>query len=172
MSGTYTTMRLMVAMLVASVIAVAPVGCSDKEETSNSPATAQQGTSDKLTILDTQVLQETTPVALQDRAHPFPRRLEIPEFPRDAEWLNTKPLTKGDLKGKFVLMDFWTYCCINCIHILPELKKLEKAYAYGLEGIGVNSARFKSEEETENSGKAILRYEIEPRNVNDASHRI
>ena len=172
MSGTYTTMRLMVAMLVASVIAVAPVGCSDKEETSNSPATAQQGRSDKPTIIDTQVLQDTTPVALQDRAHPFPRRLEIPEFPRDAEWLNTKPLTKGDLKGKFVLMDFWTYCCINCIHILPELKKLEKAYPNELVVIGVHSAKFKNEEETENIEQAILRYEIEHPVVNDASHQI
>ncbi len=72
------------------------------------------------------------PVALQDAdENPFPRRIDVPEdvfFPKDREWLNTKPLSKKDLKGKFVLLDFWTYCCINCIHILPELKKLEKKY--------------------------------------------
>src|SRR5687767_5966035 len=65
-------------------------------------------------------------------AHPFPNRDPIrhiaPEFPKGLDWINTHPLTKADLKGKFVLLDFWTYCCINCIHILPELKKLEKEF--------------------------------------------
>ena len=59
--------------------------------------------------------------------HPFPQKIPIPDFSKDITWLNTKPLTKQDLKGKFVLLDFWTYCCINCMHILPELKKLEQA---------------------------------------------
>src|SRR5207253_1076881 len=54
--------------------------------------------------------------------NPFPRRIEVPEFSEKLTWLNSKPLTiKKDLKGKFVLLDFWTYCCINCMHILPEL---------------------------------------------------
>ncbi|MFI4877147.1 MAG: hypothetical protein ACIALR_17465, partial [Blastopirellula sp. JB062] len=48
---------------------------------------------------------------------PFPRRIPAPEFPTDMEWLNTSgPLRLRDLRGKFVLLDFWTYCCINCIH--------------------------------------------------------
>ena len=60
--------------------------------------------------------------------HPFPRRSKAPEFAKDLTWINTGgPIRMRDLKGKFVLLDFWTYCCINCIHILPELKKLEKA---------------------------------------------
>ena len=60
------------------------------------------------------------------QANPFRKRLDAPEFPKGMEWINTRPLTKADLKGKFVLLDFWTYCCINCMHILPELKKLEQ----------------------------------------------
>ncbi len=61
--------------------------------------------------------------------NPFARRISIPDLPTGMQWLNTsKPLTKQDLKGKFVVLDFWTYCCINCLHILPELKKLEQAY--------------------------------------------
>ncbi len=41
-----------------------------------------------------------------------------PEFPADIEWLNTdKPLSIASLKGKVVLLDFWTYCCINCMHV-------------------------------------------------------
>ena len=65
-------------------------------------------------------------------------------------WLNTGgPLRKQDLKGKFVLLDFWTYCCINCMHILPELKKLEQAYPNTLVVIGVHSAKFATEQETQ-----------------------
>jgi thiol-disulfide isomerase/thioredoxin len=85
------------------------------------------------------------------------------------EWLNTdKPLViSEDLKGKFVLLDFWTYCCINCIHILPELKKLEHEFPNELVVIGVHSAKFEAEKDTQNIAEAILRYEIEHPVVND-----
>ena len=150
------------------------VGCQGKEDPSHSNNTAQQEPAGKPSILGTQVLQETTPVALQnqDEDNPFTRRLPIPEFPRNTEWLNTKPLKKEDLKGKFVLLDFWTYCCINCLHILPELKKLEHAYPKELVVIGVHSAKFKTEQETKNIQEAILRYEIEHPVINDAEHTI
>jgi len=106
-----------------------------------------------------------------DSQNPFPRRISAPEFPRDAEWLNTAgPLRKQDLKGKFVLLDFWTYCCINCIHILPELKKLEEAYADQLVVIGIHSAKFEAEKGSRNIEEAILRYEIEHPVINDANH--
>jgi hypothetical protein len=48
------------------------------------------------------------------QANPFPHRVAIPEFPKHLTWLNSRPLTKTDLKGKFVLLDFWTYCCTFC----------------------------------------------------------
>ena len=52
-----------------------------------------------------------------------------PAFPEPAEWLNTaRPLPLEELKGKAVLLDFWTYCCINCMHIIPDLKRLEAKY--------------------------------------------
>ena len=76
------------------------------------------------------------------------------------------------LRGKFVLLDFWTYCCINCMHILPELKKLEHAYPNELVVIGVHSAKFDAEKETENIRQAMLRYEIEHPVVNDADYKI
>jgi thiol-disulfide isomerase/thioredoxin len=105
--------------------------------------------------------------------NPFARRIEVPDFPRDMQWLNTNgPLRKKDLKGKFVILDFWTYCCINCIHILPELKKLEKAYPNELVVIGVHSAKFETEKGTKNIEEAVLRYEIEHPVVNDADHVI
>lgn len=111
--------------------------------------------------------------AANDPVHPFPQRISIPDFPKDMEWLNVGgPLRKQDLKGKFVLLDFWTYCCINCIHILPELKKLEQAYPNQLVVIGVHSAKFETEKGSKNIEEAILRYEIEHPVVNDADHKI
>ena len=103
--------------------------------------------------------------------HPFPKRLQVAPFPTDLAWLNTsKSIKLEDLKGKFVLLDFWTYCCINCMHILPELKKLEKAYPNNLVVIGVHSAKFDAEHGTKNVAEAILRYEIEHPVVNDPEH--
>ena len=85
------------------------------------------------------------------------------------EWMNTaQPLELNALRGKFVLLDFWTYCCINCMHILPELKKLEKKYADSLVVIGVHSAKFATERDAENIRQAILRYGIEHPVVNDS----
>jgi thiol-disulfide isomerase/thioredoxin len=105
--------------------------------------------------------------------NPFQRRIDVPEFPKGLEWLNTgRPLTKADLKGKFVLLDFWTYCCINCMHILPELKKLEEKYGDDLVVIGVHSAKFDGEKDSDSIRKAILRYEISHPVINDAEHEV
>lgn len=104
---------------------------------------------------------------------PFANAITAPALQGGVEWLNTAgPLDVKDLKGKFVLLDFWTYCCINCIHILPELKKLEKAYPNELVVIGVHSAKFDTEKDSENIREAIQRYEIEHPVVNDANHAI
>jgi thiol-disulfide isomerase/thioredoxin len=99
--------------------------------------------------------------------------LRVEEFPRDMEWINTAaPLRLRDLRGKFVLLDFWTYCCINCIHVIPELKKLEKAYPDQLVVIGVHSAKFDTERDSRNIREAVLRYEVVHPVVNDADHVI
>src|SRR5262249_6618714 len=88
-------------------------------------------------------------------------------------WLNTaSPLKLKDLRGKIVLLDFWTFCCINCIHTLPDLARLEKKYANQLVVIGVHSAKFDNEKNTESIRKAILRYEIHHPVVNDAQMKI
>ncbi len=100
-------------------------------------------------------------------------RVRAPEFPKGMEWLNTsQPVTMASLKGKVVVLDFWTYCCINCMHVLPDLKKLEHKYPRELVVIGVHSAKFDTEKETENIRQAILRYEIEHPVVNDNQMRI
>jgi len=87
--------------------------------------------------------------------------------------LNTdKPLSLAALKGKIVLLDFWTYGCINCIHIIPDLKKLEAKYPNQLVVIGVHSAKFANEKETENIRRIILRYEIEHPVYNDSEYAV
>ncbi|HEY0006924.1 MAG TPA: thioredoxin-like domain-containing protein [Pyrinomonadaceae bacterium] len=100
-------------------------------------------------------------------------RVRAPELKGGRGWLNTdQPLSLAALKGKVVLLDFWTYGCINCIHIIPDLKKLEAKYARQLVVIGVHSAKFDNEKETENIRRIILRYEIEHPVVNDADFAI
>ena len=100
-------------------------------------------------------------------------RVRAPELTGHRGWLNTdRPLSLAALKGKVVLLDFWTYGCINCIHILPDLKRLEPKYANQLVVIGVHSAKFQNEKETDNIRRIILRYEIEHPVVNDADFAI
>src|SRR5262249_24136275 len=88
-------------------------------------------------------------------------------------WPTTSgPIRLRDLRGKVVVLDFWTLCCINCIHTLPDLAKLEKKYANQLVVVGVHSAKFDNEKNSESIRKAILRYEINHPVVNDANMRI
>ena len=99
--------------------------------------------------------------------------VRAPEFPEGMQWLNTdRPLRLADLRGKVVLLDFWTYCCINCMHIIPALTTLEKKYARELVVIGVHSAKFQNEGDAANIRQAILRYEIQHPVVNDCDFRI
>lgn len=83
-------------------------------------------------------------------------------------WLNTpKPITAEDLAGRIILLDFWTFCCINCMHVIPDLKYLEEKFGNDLTVIGVHSAKFKNEKDTENIRSAILRYDLHHPVVND-----
>lgn len=99
--------------------------------------------------------------------------IHAPELEGGIAWFNTDhPITLASLKGKIVLLDFWTYCCINCMHVIPDLKKLESKYPNQLVVIGVHSAKFPNEGESDNIRQAILRYEIEHPVVNDREFRI
>ncbi|MCH2101684.1 MAG: redoxin domain-containing protein [Planctomycetes bacterium] len=93
-----------------------------------------------------------------------------------AEWINTdRPLTsfEKDLRGQVVLLDFWTYCCINCIHVIPDLEKLEEEFKdEPFLVIGVHSNKFPQEGERENIRQAMLRYKIQHPVVVDSDHTI
>lgn len=91
-----------------------------------------------------------------------------PDFPVGHTWFNvSRPLTLEDLRGKVVLLDFWTSGCINCQHIIPDLLRLEEEFAGELVVIGVHSGKYDREQEDESVREAILRYEIKHPVVND-----
>lgn len=101
------------------------------------------------------------------------QRVRAPELEGHSGWLNTgEPLSLKGLRGKIVLLDFWTYGCVNCIHIIPDLKKLEAKYDKELVVIGVHSAKFENEKDLDNIRNIIIRYGIEHPVVNDSEFRI
>jgi len=98
----------------------------------------------------------------------FEGRIHAPEFREGLTWFNVAaPLRMKDLRGRLVLLDFWTYCCINCLHVLPDLKFLEHRFADQLTVIGVHSPKFPNEKVDENVRQAIARHGIEHPVVND-----
>ena len=100
-------------------------------------------------------------------------RVRAPDF-GDVKWLNTEqPLTLESLRGQVVLLDFWTYCCINCMHIFPDLKHLESKYrGQPFVVIGVHSGKFSQEKDPENIRQAILRHNIEHPVAVDSDYKI
>ncbi len=88
--------------------------------------------------------------------------VRAPELPQDFVWLNTpRPLSLRELRGQLVLLDFWTYCCINCMHVVPVLAELEERHRNDpLVVIGVHSAKFEGERDPERIRDAIERYGI------------
>jgi thiol-disulfide isomerase/thioredoxin len=100
-------------------------------------------------------------------------RVRAPELTGAEGWLNTdRPLTLAELRGKVVVLDFWTYCCINCQHVLVDLRRLERKYGDALVVIGVHSAKFANEGDTGHIREAIGRWEIEHPVVNDRGFAI
>lgn len=89
-------------------------------------------------------------------------RLRAPEL-TGRRWINTGgiDLSLADLRGKVVLLDFWTFCCINCLHVLDELRPIEQKYADELVIIGVHSPKFEFERTVEAVDKAVERYQVE-----------
>jgi thiol-disulfide isomerase/thioredoxin len=99
--------------------------------------------------------------------------VNAPDFPAGLDWLNTdQPLSLKDLRGKVVLLDFWTFCCINCRHVIPRLRRLERKYAGELVVIGVHSAKFPGEKETAAVEQAVRRLSVGHPVVNDRDRRV
>jgi thiol-disulfide isomerase/thioredoxin len=115
--------------------------------------------------------------SLPSQDHSAPIRAQLASFGQDAEpsleggvgWINSGPINLAELKGKIVLLDFWTYCCINCHHVLPTLARLEAKYKNELVIIGVHSGKFDAERNSENIRRKVAEYRIKHPVVNDAN---
>ncbi|KVW20789.1 thioredoxin family protein [Burkholderia cepacia] len=84
-----------------------------------------------------------------------------PDFTGIDRWHNSAPLTLGQLRGKVVLVDFWTYSCINCIHTIPYVKEWDRKYRdQGLVVVGVHTPEYPFERDAGNVADAIRRFGI------------
>jgi len=164
--------RRLVLLMLIGAMAVDGVGLSRRVAAQDAGAKkADKATGGKSKKSDKPAADDDAPEPAKTKDdNPFPNRFPAPELDGGVEWLNTGgPISMKDLRGKIVLLDFWTFCCINCMHVLPDLDFLEKKYGKEIVVIGVHSAKFDNEKETGNIRKAILRYEIEHPVINDAN---
>ncbi len=186
---------LVLALMVVVALLVASCGESsnDEAETATRPVEESSASTEVAPQPDppTEAPATTEPVEAQEEEIPataasdasrqedegetlsFAGSVPAPDFPPGLDWLNTEePISLSDLRGKVVLLDFWTYGCINCMHVIPDLKKLEEKYADELVVIGVHSAKFENEGDTQNIRNIILRYELKHPVVNDNQFQI
>ncbi|WP_432044453.1 NHL domain-containing thioredoxin family protein [Streptomyces asiaticus] len=89
-------------------------------------------------------------------------RVRAPELIGRGGWLNTggTDLTLTDLRGRIVILDFWTFCCVNCLHVLDELRELEEKHRDTVVIVGVHSPKFVHEAEHQAVVDAVERYEV------------
>ena len=89
-------------------------------------------------------------------------RVRAPELHGAGGWLNTggEPLSLAALRGRIVVLDFWTFCCVNCLHVIEELRALEERYADVLVVVGVHSPKFPHEADHAALAAAVERYEL------------
>ena len=144
--------RLKAVALVALCLALS---CSPSEERSTAaPADVSEGKEDLL-----------------PKANDFRYEGEVaaPDIPNGLDWFNVeRPISiASDLRGKIVLLDFWTQGCINCLHVLPDLHRLEQEFPDSLAVVGVHWAKFDHERTTDAVRQAVLRLGVEHPVVND-----
>ena len=114
------------------------------------------------TSVESIVKEKTMPIGTQiGLINPLETPYYAPEFAGIEAWLNSEPLTMASLKGKVVLVDFWTYSCINCVRTLPYITELDRKYRdKGLVIIGVHSPEFEFEKNKKNVAAALVQHGI------------
>lgn len=115
-------------------------------------------------------------VLAQDNPSPeelYVGQVPAPEFPAGLDWINVdNPLTMQGLQGKIIVFDFWTYGCINCIHMIPILEQVEEKFAEEVVVIGVHSAKFENEGQTDNLRQIVQRYNLHHPVINDNQFQV
>jgi cytochrome c biogenesis protein CcdA/thiol-disulfide isomerase/thioredoxin len=120
----------------------------------------EQGLLEKLRPVENPVAMTGGPSMMRARpgepSGELPVEGPLPSLSGAVEWLNSKPLTAEDLKGKVVVVDFWTYSCINCLRAIPYVRAwAEKYREHGLVVIGVHAPEFAFERNVDNVKKAV-----------------
>lgn len=107
---------------------------------------------------------QTVPAASTTHAASTPALKDFgpaPEFTGIENWINSAPLKQSELRGKVVLVDFWTYTCINCVNTLPYVKQWNAKYKdQGLAVIGVHTPEYPFERSKSNVVDATKRFDI------------
>ena len=177
--------RLAALFLIAAVALIA-LACSSDAEEPDSPTAAPVAKSESpAPTATTQPVQQPTqaPASTPAPTQPPPTAIPVPEpptpepqFPLAPEltntggWINSEPFTLADMRdeGNVVLIDFWTYTCINCIRTLPYLREWHDKYAdNGLVILGVHTPEFNFEKEYDNVVEAVAEFELEYAVVQD-----
>lgn len=105
-------------------------------------------------------ISQTTPTPETVAALPAASKA-LPEFQGISQWLNSAPLTIADLKGSVVLVQFWTFACINCQRTLPYITRWHRQYAAsGLKVIGIHAPEFSFERDVNNIKRALKQHQI------------
>lgn len=108
-----------------------------------------------------------------NNAEPYAAATAAPDFTGADRWFNSPPLSMDKLRGKVVLVEFWTRECINCIDVLPQVKSLYEKYAsQGLVVVGVHTPEYDEERDPVLLQKAIDQYHITWPVVSDNGYRI
>ena len=99
--------------------------------------------------------------------------VRAPDFRPDLDWINTggRSLALKDFRGRVLLLDFWTYCCINCIHMVPELRRIESLFPDEVVVVGVHSGKYTNERVSANIARACERLGVEHPVLNDRQFR-
>ncbi|MAK24125.1 MAG: hypothetical protein CL414_02745 [Acidimicrobiaceae bacterium] len=152
---------LLSLVLCASTIAVACGSVTSDLSQQDASIEASSSTSDQ------QMSTSTTPIT--ERDFTYKGEIAAPEIPNGLEWFNVeRPLSLlSDLRGKIVILDFWTQGCINCLHVIPDLHRLENEYPNSLVVIGVHWAKFDHERTNRAVEQAVRRLEVQHPVVND-----
>ena len=98
--------------------------------------------------------------------------VRAPAFEEGLTWFNSELLVLFELKGRFVLLEFFTFGCVNCLNNIETIKRLHSAFGHDVTVIGVHTGKFSHEKESQALNKALERYEIDYAVVNDVDHTI